>query len=553
MAGSRPREVRRSSSRLRPPQPRSPPRSRSRTDRRQCRSSPTRWTESGPTTLEDLVECEPARHGVLGELVARDRGERDRRERQPLCPRRGERTRHATRSASRPSVAEPTRTSSRRSRLVHPALGSSLVSRCRAKPTGSPRSRSRGIVVAAAARRCRTCRSSIRCKRGVDLGEDLLGVLTRACSRSRGRGSRWRSRRGGCRSSRRPPRPLRRGSRDARRGATRAHARRRCRSSRSASRKCSVSMLTAVLSLPGVACSRSESPLDQRRPDPRQLHDLVPAAVARNERQGRRAGARASRRAGGATASLARPRSGAAVTRTFQASPCRPTTAVRPGSRANAQAQSSRLRGHALSLRRATPRQRSRRARRTSCAPRSRPHLRRRLPPAPAPRPARRAPNAESASSSCSRSRRESVLEALVLGPGVAMDCARLCVGLGHDEVRLAAGAFAHLRGRALGGDERLGQQRLELPVADEVRVELLHPVRELAAVAPHVLEARCDLLEQPVDPAVVAERRRATEVMTCLISTGVSAIGLSLLVELIQERDHAAGDDEGERARSSV
>src|SRR4051794_14087000 len=30
------------------------------------------------------------------------------------------------------------------------------------------------------------------------------------------------------------------------------------------------------------------------------------------------------------TASLARPRSGASVTRTFQASPCRPTTAVRP-------------------------------------------------------------------------------------------------------------------------------------------------------------------------------------------------------------------------------
>ena len=51
------------------------------------------------------------------------------------------------------------------------------------------------------------------------------------------------------------------------------------------------------------------------------------------------------------TASLARPRSGASVTRTFQASPCRPDERRPARSRADAQAQASRLRRHALSLR----------------------------------------------------------------------------------------------------------------------------------------------------------------------------------------------------------
>ena len=36
--------------------------------------------------------------------------------------------------------------------------------------------------------------------------------------------------------------------------------------------------------------------------------------------------------------------------------------------------------------------------------------------------------------------------------------------------------------------------------MADEVGLELLDPVDEVGAVAPDVLEARGDLLEQPVD-----------------------------------------------------
>ena len=51
-----------------------------------------------------------------------------------------------------------------------------------------------------------------------------------------------------------------------------------------------------------------------------------------------------------------------------------------------------------------------------------------------------------------------------------------------------------------LGRDERRAQQRLELAVAGELRLELLDPVGELGPLAPDALEARCDLLEQLVD-----------------------------------------------------
>jgi hypothetical protein len=36
----------------------------------------------------------------------------------------------------------------------------------------------------------------------------------------------------------------------------------------------------------GVSGRRGEAPFDQRRPHPRELHDLLPAAMTRNERQG---------------------------------------------------------------------------------------------------------------------------------------------------------------------------------------------------------------------------------------------------------------------------
>src|SRR5947199_70334 len=58
-----------------------------------------------------------------------------------------------------------------------------------------------------------------------------------------------------------------------------------------------------------------------------------------------------------------------------------------------------------------------------------------------------------------------------------------------------------------LRGDERRAQQPLELTEPHEIGLELLDLVREIRALAPHVLEARGDLVEQPVHRgALVAE-----------------------------------------------
>src|SRR5579871_6343516 len=76
----------------------------------------------------------------------------------------------------------------------------------------------------------------------------------------------------------------------------------------------------------------------------------------------------------------------------------------------------------------------------------------------------------------------------LVLGERAPLDGPRLAVRLGEDRLRLAPRLLLHLRGGALGGDEGRAQQRLELAVADEV-----------GPLAPDVLEAERDLLEEPV------------------------------------------------------
>jgi hypothetical protein len=54
--------------------------------------------------------------------------------------------------------------------------------------------------------------------------------------------------------------------------------------------------------------------------------------------------------------------------------------------------------------------------------------------------------------------------------------------------------------GSLLGGHERRAQEPLDLAVADQVALELLDLVGEVGALAPHVLEARDDLVEQRVD-----------------------------------------------------
>src|SRR4051812_21479102 len=168
------------------------------------------------------------------------------------------------------------------------------------------------------------------------------------------------------------------------------------------------------------------------------------------------------------TASLARPRSGASVTRTFQASPCRPTTAVRPApglTRKRRRVVSAVTRsvyvglplgsvrvGHAvpaafLALVRAFV-DRCRRLLRSGRL--GRPERRERLFQLQ-PQPPR-------------------VLhEPIVLCERAPVDLACFGVGLAEDQLRLAARLVAGVGRGLLGGDECRPQERLELAVADEV------------------------------------------------------------------------------------
>ena len=68
------------------------------------------------------------------------------------------------------------------------------------------------------------------------------------------------------------------------------------------------------------------------------------------------------------------------------------------------------------------------------------------------------------------------------------------------DEIRLAPGLLLHVLGGSLGRDERGAQQRLELAVLRSVGLELLETVGEVGALAPNLLEAVCDLVQQLVD-----------------------------------------------------
>ena len=70
------------------------------------------------------------------------------------------------------------------------------------------------------------------------------------------------------------------------------------------------------------------------------------------------------------------------------------------------------------------------------------------------------------------------------------------------DEVGLAASLLLHVLRGTLGGHERRAQERLELAVLRGLGLELLEPVGEVGALAPDLLEAVGDLLEQLVDRA---------------------------------------------------
>src|SRR5689334_11382986 len=89
--------------------------------------------------------------------------------------------------------------------------------------------------------------------------------------------------------------------------------------------------------------------------------------------------------------------------------------------------------------------------------------------------------------------------QALVLGDRLALHLPRLGPGLAEDHLCLAPRLLLELGRRTLGGDERRSEERLELLVAHEVALELLDLVGEVGAFTPDVLEARRDLVEEPI------------------------------------------------------
>src|SRR6185437_3133246 len=97
------------------------------------------------------------------------------------------------------------------------------------------------------------------------------------------------------------------------------------------------------------------------------------------------------------------------------------------------------------------------------------------------------------------------------------------------DEIGLLLRLGLELVHRLLRRDERRAQERLEVPVAGELGLELLDPVGVLGPLAPGRLERALDLLDQRVDgPAAVAEQA-ASEVYVVELH-GCDGHGLSPL-----------------------
>src|SRR5204863_7567134 len=88
----------------------------------------------------------------------------------------------------------------------------------------------------------------------------------------------------------------------------------------------------------------------------------------------------------------------------------------------------------------------------------------------------------------------------------------RFRMRLVEQDACLPARLFLELLGRALGGDERRTQQRLELAIAHEILLDAFDLVGEVRAFAPDLLEAFDDVLEQLVDDAALVAEELAPE-----------------------------------------
>src|SRR5215211_7262790 len=131
-----------------------------------------------------------------------------------------------------------------------------------------------------------------------------------------------------------------------------------------------------------------------------------------------------------------------------------------------------------------------------------------------------------------------------------ARDLAGGRVGFLHDDGRLLLRSVAQLCGRALGRDERLAEQGLELAIAHEVFLQLLDAVGEVGALAPDFLEAVGDLEQQPLGrTAAVAAERTALQPHMADFDRGdrhywsLSRIELTILAPMISAKTATIGE----------
>ena len=326
-------------------------------------------SQNGPTTCTPSPSARWRRDDVLRQLVGDDRRERDRRERQPLCAasRANERLARRRPARARPSPSRHERRAAASGSLTLPRL--CRLQSMQSDAQGCASSRSRGISLPQLAQ-VPYVPSSMRFS-AASISASTCSEFSRACSRSRGRASRvavsarWLSL-------------------VAASSSTSSSSEPGC-SSRSVASACSTRCALLEQQRRGSGrCRCSSPPLLSPRSSPKPKRGAARSAPARSPSAPRSCPGRRGPKRASAAVARERERLGeqaedglvraAVLGRRGDAH--LPGVAVpaddrRPArARADAQAQSSRRRRHALSLRRARPRQLRVAARRTSCAPR---------------------------------------------------------------------------------------------------------------------------------------------------------------------------------------
>src|SRR2546429_6730494 len=138
--------------------------------------------------------------------------------------------------------------------------------------------------------------------------------------------------------------------------------------------------------------------------------------------------------------------------------------------------------------------------------------------------------------------------QAVVVAPGGPRDRAGLRACLLDDQLCLFAGLLLERHSSFLRRHERRPQKPLDLAITDEIVLELVDLVRQVGPLAPDVLEAGDDLVEQPIDRiAVVAADERLRRLYMSDLDWG-ERHRAPLSVQAVEDVDHDREKDVQER-----